>query len=84
MVRATASCDGQDGRLFSCENAAAPLRDGFFAGVQRMYVYGMEENNDKTEFGTCSRTGGTGHSMDGAGSGTGERGGRGDGSGEPR
>ena len=43
MVRATASCDGQDGRLFSCENAAAPLRDGFFAGVQRMYVYGMEE-----------------------------------------
>jgi len=43
MVRATASCDGQDGRLFSCENAAAPLRDGFFVGVQRMYVYGMEE-----------------------------------------
>ena len=43
LVRATASCDGQDGRLFSCENAAAPLRDGFFVGVQRMYVYGMEE-----------------------------------------
>ena len=43
LVRATASCDGQDGRLFSCENAAAPLRDGFFAGVQRMYVYEMEE-----------------------------------------
>ena len=43
MVRATASCDGQDGRLFSCENAAAPPRDGFFVGVQRMYVYGMEE-----------------------------------------
>ena len=43
MARATASCDGQDGRLFSCENAAAPLRDGFFVGVQRMYVYGMEE-----------------------------------------
>ena len=42
LVRATASCDGQDGRLFSCENAAVP-RDGFFAGVQRMYVYGMEE-----------------------------------------
>ena len=29
--------------FFSCENAAAPLRDGFFAGVQRMYVCGMEE-----------------------------------------
>ena len=43
LVRATASCDGQDGRLFSCENAAAPPRDGFFVGVQRMYVYGMEE-----------------------------------------
>ena len=40
---ATASCDGQDGRLFSCENAAAPSGTVFFAGVQRMYVYGMEE-----------------------------------------
>lgn len=43
LVRATASCDGQDGRLFSCENAAAPSGTVFFAGVQRMYVYGMEE-----------------------------------------
>lgn len=43
LVRATASCDGQDGRLFSCENAAAPAGTAFFAGVQRMYVYGMEE-----------------------------------------
>ena len=41
-----------------------------------MYVYGMEENNDKTEFGTCSRTGSAGRSMDGAGGGAGERGGR--------
>ena len=43
LVRATASCDGQDGRLFSCENAAASSGTAFFAGVQRMYVYGMEE-----------------------------------------
>ena len=29
LVRATASCDGQDGRLFSCENAAAPAGTAF-------------------------------------------------------
>ena len=84
LVRATASCDGQDGRLFSCENAAAPAGTAFLRAYSGCMCMVWRNSNDKTEFGTCGRTGGTGRSMDGAGGGAGERGGRGDGSGEPR
>ena len=84
LVRATASCDGQDGRLFSCENAAAPSGTAFLRAYSGRMCMVWRNSDDKTEFGTCGRTGGTGRSMDGAGGGAGERGGRGDGSGEPR